>query len=174
MLSSEEIKNISFGKARFGGYKAKEVDDFLDDLQVSYDELLKENRNLTLTVQKLEKEIKKFHEEEASIKDVIVSLKGITEKSLADAGKKANEVISDAAKVSEKMIVAAKKEVAAQDEILTNLKKESSNLKQQLEDIYLKHMEIIRKIPSEKLENPLLKIAAGAGITNIADFKIRK
>ncbi len=150
MLSSEEIKNISFGRARFGGYKAKEVDEFLDDLQVSYDELLRKNRNLTLTVQKLEGEIKKFQSEESSIKDVIVSLKEITEKSLSDAGERAKQIISDASKTSEKMIINARKEVCNQNDILARLKNESIKLKKQLESIYQKHMEIIRDIPGKE------------------------
>ena len=81
MLSIEEIKNASFKKARFGGYKAQDVDSFLDDIQTSYEEMMRENRNLALTVQKLERELKKFRDEESSIKEVIVNLKSITEKS---------------------------------------------------------------------------------------------
>ena len=152
LLSIEEIKNASFKKARFGGYKAQDVDAFLDDIQTSYEEMMRENRNLALTVQKLERELKKFRDEESSIKEVIVNLKSITEKSICDAETRAKEVISDASKASEKMIIQAKKEVATEKEILSRLKKESGKLKADLEDIYKKNMEIIKKIPESETE----------------------
>ena len=36
-LTLEDIANISFPRANFGGYRAEDVDAFIDDVQVSYD-----------------------------------------------------------------------------------------------------------------------------------------
>ena len=40
-LTLEDIANISFPRANFGGYRAEDVDAFIDDVQVSYDNVLK-------------------------------------------------------------------------------------------------------------------------------------
>ena len=42
MLSLEDVRNVSFRKAKFGGYKPEDVDAFIDDLQISYEEILHE------------------------------------------------------------------------------------------------------------------------------------
>ena len=46
-LTLEDIANISFPRANFGGYRAEDVDAFIDDVQVSYDNVLKESAELS-------------------------------------------------------------------------------------------------------------------------------
>lgn len=152
MLTAEDIKNVSFRKSTFGGYKPEDVDAFIDKLQISYEESEREKKNLNLIIQKLEGEIRKFREEEKSIKEVISDLKGITERSITEAELKAKDMISDAAKTSEEMITDAKKEVAIQEEISRNLKKESDRLKKSLDDLYKQHLEIMRNISDISLD----------------------
>ena len=57
-LTLEDIANISFPRANFGGYRAEDVDAFIDDVQVSYDNVLKESaelkRKLAILAQKVE------------------------------------------------------------------------------------------------------------------------
>ena len=167
MFSIEDIKKVSFRRAGFGGYKPEDVDSFVDNIQISYEEMMREKQNLLLTIQKLETEIEKFRDEEKSIKEVILNLKNITEKSLSDAESKAKDVVSRASETSEKMIATAKKEVDVQKEISDKLKKESIKLRKHLEDIYLKHMEIIREISQDDFdeksvdESDILQVAAG-------------
>ncbi len=148
MLSLEDIKNISFRRAGFGGYKPEDVDDFIDKIQTSYEEIIRERQNLNLRIQKLEETVKKFHDEESSIRDVLLNLKGITEKSLSEAETKAKDIISQAEHTSEQMISTAKEKVSVQEEISRSLKQESSRLKARLEEIYKEHLEVIKKIPS--------------------------
>lgn len=147
MISCDEIKNISFRKSLFGGYKPQEVDAFLDDIQTSYEEILRENRNLSLNVQKLEKQLQKFYDEESSIKNVLLNLKKATDQALYDAGEKAKGLIAESMKKSDEMISKAKKEVLYHQSISDNLKKESERLKKSLENIYLQHLEIMKKFP---------------------------
>ena len=47
MLTIDEIKNISFRKATLnGGYRAEDVDSFIDEVIVSFEQLKKEKTNL--------------------------------------------------------------------------------------------------------------------------------
>lgn len=149
MLSIEDIKNVSFRRANFGGYKPQDVDAFIDDLQVSYEALVRDKKNLEATVAELNEKVAKFHEEDSSIKKIILRAQDITEKSLNQARVKTRELVERASEESEKMIAKAKKEVAFQSEISENLKKEAMHLKQKLEDIYKEHMVIIEKIPAK-------------------------
>lgn len=153
MLSHDEVKNISFRRATFGGYKPEDVDNFVDNIQISYEELLRERENLTKTVQKLENTLKKFYDEENSIRKVLLELKTVTEKSVNDAQIKASEIVSEANQTSEKIIKEAEQKVLIQKEISDSLKKESKRLKKCLEDLYLEHMEIVKKIPDVDFEN---------------------
>ena len=60
MLSLDEIKNISFRRANFGGYKPEDVDNFIDEVESSYSKLLSEKSKLLKQVEELKKEVNKF------------------------------------------------------------------------------------------------------------------
>ncbi len=153
MLSHDEVKNISFRRSVFGGYRPEDVDNFVDNIQISYEELLRERENLTKTVQKLENTVKKFYDEENSIRKVLLELKTVTEKSVNDAQIKASEIVSEANQTSEKIIKEAEQKVLVQKEISDSLKKESKRLKKCLEELYLEHMKIVKKIPDVEFES---------------------
>lgn len=146
MITIQDIKNVSFRKSTFGGYKPEDVDAFVDKILVSFEESEREKKNLNLLVHKLEGEIKKFREEEKSIKDIVSDLKSVIDKSISETELKAQNMISEAEETSKSMIESAKKEVSIQEEISRNLKKESDRLKESLDNVYKQHLEIMRNI----------------------------
>lgn len=149
MLSLDDVRNVSFRKAKFGGYKPEDVDAFIDDLQISYEEIVKEREEMTAQFKKMKSFFDRLQSEDVSIKDVILNAKNIAEKSLSDAECESKEIIAKAAKSSKKMIEDAKKEVSVQSEIAERIKAESSKMKEKLADIYKSHMELISSIPGE-------------------------
>lgn len=185
MLTVEDIKNVSFRRANFGGYKPEDVDAFIDDVQISFEKLINENDELRLTIKKLNERIDKFHEEDNSIKSIILSAQRVAEKSLDEAKAKTTDMINSAVEKSEKMIERAKKEVSAHTEITNKLKEASSKLRKQLEDVYKKHVELMKGIPEdvkicddvkEKIETSSEKVDAKTSDlqskVDIKDFKV--
>lgn len=146
MITIQDIKNTSFRKSVFGGYKPEDVDNFIDEVLTSYEEIEREKRNLNLVIQKLEKQVRDFHEEEKSMKEIVSDLKNVIDKSISETEIKAKGIIDDAVETSENIIESAKKEVAIQENISNNLKKESKRLKESLEEVYKKHLEIMSNI----------------------------
>lgn len=149
MLSLEDVKNVSFRKAKFGGYKPEDVDMFIDDLQISYEEILREREEMIEKIKKMKSLVDKFQAEDTSIKDVISSAQSIAEKSLSDAKWVSQDIIAKATESSKKMIEKAKKEVSVQSEIADRIKEASSKMKDKLAGIYKSHMELINSIPDE-------------------------
>ena len=148
MLSLEDVRNVSFRKAKFGGYKPEDVDAFIDDLQVSYEKLLHERSDMLSKIEKMRSFIGKCQSSDGAIKDVILNAQRVAEKSLADAEAETQNMIDEATKSSQKMIEDAKKEVATQNEIASRIKAESTRLKEKLAEIYDAHMKIINDIPA--------------------------
>ncbi len=149
MLTIDDIKNVGFRRAKFGGYKPEDVDAFIDDVQIAFEKMTHEIRQLNDTVRSLDSQVRKFKEEDQSIKSVISSAQKAAEKSLDDARVHTDSMISEAAKKSEDMINKAKKEVEINKEISDRLKSESAKLRQKLDDIYKRHLEIIDEIPAD-------------------------
>ena len=60
MLSIDDVKNVSFRRANFGGYRPEDVDAFVDDVELSYSELLAEKKRLLFEIDHLNKKIEKL------------------------------------------------------------------------------------------------------------------
>lgn len=138
LITVEELRNISFRRANFGGYKPEDVDTFIDDMLVSYEEIIEKNKKLKEKVEELQSRIEKFHEEDNSIRNIILNAQKIAENSLNEANTKTTEMVNK-----------AKEEVSAQFQISEKLKIECSKLKKHVEEVYRKHMELINSIPSD-------------------------
>ena len=46
MLKSEDIANVSFRRANLGGYRPDDVDAFIDQVQLTFDQMKKEREEL--------------------------------------------------------------------------------------------------------------------------------
>lgn len=149
MLSIDDVKQVSFRRANFGGYKPEDVDAFVDDVQDSYEKMLEENKNLRNEIENLRDKIDRIYAEEGAIRKVLLNAQNIAESSLNQAKEKTEEIIEKAVKKSNDLIDKAKEEVKIQNQISERLKAEAVSLKNKLKDIYKEHMEIIGKIPGD-------------------------
>ncbi|MDO4504431.1 MAG: DivIVA domain-containing protein [Clostridia bacterium] len=152
MITVEELKNISFRRANFGGYRPEDVDTFIDDMLISYDNVIEENKKLKEKVAELQSRIEKFHEEDNSIRSIILNAQKIAENSLDEAKIKTTEMINEAVEKSSDIVKKAKEEASSQFQISERLKAECSKLKKHVEEVYRKHMELINSIPSDAKE----------------------
>lgn len=110
MIQPIDIKTQSFKKGLFG-YKAADVDAFIDAVYKAYDELFRENKNLSDSLDKLntslqENRLKMFEMENELQKAENVSSYGDDEA----AKKKADEIIKNAEKAAAEIIAKAKAE----------------------------------------------------------------
>ena len=149
MLSIDDVKQVSFSRANFGGYKPEDVDAFVDDVQDSYEKMLEENKNLRNEIENLRDKIDRIYAEEGAIRKVLLNAQNIAESSLNQAKEKTEEIVEKAVKKSNDLIDKAKEEVKIQNQISERLKAEAVSLKNKLKDIYKEHMEIIGKIPGD-------------------------
>lgn len=149
LLTVDDIRNVSFRRANFGGYKPEDVDAFIDDVEDSYQKILDRNQNLCGEIENLKRKIEKLQGEDSTIKKLILNAKEIADGTLSKAKEKTAEMVFKASKESEKIMARAKKEVDFQKEIFNQLKIESANLRKKLDDVYKEHIKVIDSIPSE-------------------------
>lgn len=149
LLTVDDIRNVSFRRANFGGYKPEDVDAFIDDVEDSYQKILDRNQNLCGEIESLKRKIEKLQGEDSTIKKLILNAKEIADSTLSKAKEKTSEMVFKASKESEKIMARAKKEVDFQKEIFNQLKIESANLRKKLDDVYKEHIKAIDSIPSE-------------------------
>ncbi len=131
MLTVKEINEVSFGKAGFSGYKPEDVDNFIDMVAASFQELLAERdaavkqagelaalntelaarnsdaqRKLSVLAQKIET----YRTDEEGIKEAIISAQRMSKAMVKEAEEKAAGIVSDARAQAEAKLLEANEE----------------------------------------------------------------
>ena len=96
MFTPQQIEQISFGKATFGGYNMQDVDEFLEPLTEDYVTLYKENALLKSKMRVLVSKLEEYKNNEAAMKDAIVTAQKTCDKMVREAEAKCTQMLSDA------------------------------------------------------------------------------
>ena len=96
MFTPQQIEQISFGKATFGGYDMNDVDEFLEPLTEDYITLYKENALLKSKMRVLVGKLEEYRKNEASMKDAMVNAQKTCDKMVAEAEEKCAEMLAAA------------------------------------------------------------------------------
>ncbi len=96
MLTPQQIEQISFSRATFGGYDMSSVDEFLEPLTEDYITLYKENAILKSKMRVLVGKLEEYRKNEASMKDAIVNAQKTCDKMVKEAEEKCKQMLSDA------------------------------------------------------------------------------
>ena len=141
MLTPQQIQEISFEKAVFGGYDMSSVDDILEPLTEDYITLYKENSVLKSKMRILVEKLEEYRRQEASMQSAIIAAQKTCDQMVAEAEKRCAKMLRDAEETAsakttnldavigseEERLQAAKEATAA---FLNNMEK---RLKRQLE-----------------------------------------
>lgn len=96
MFTPQQIDQISFSKAAFGGYDMRSVDEFLEPLTEDYVTLYKENALLKSKMKVLVSKLEEYRKNEASMKDAIVNAQKTCDMMVKEAEAKCTQMLTDA------------------------------------------------------------------------------
>ena len=96
MFTPQQIDQISFGRATFGGYDMQQVDEFLEPLIEDYVTLYKENALLKSKMRVLVGKLEEYRKNEASMKDAVVNAQKTCDKMVAEAEAKCAKMLQGA------------------------------------------------------------------------------
>ena len=96
MFTPQQIEQISFEKATFGGYRMEAVDEFLEPLTEDYITLYKENALLKSKMKVLVGKLEEYRNNEASMKDAIVNAQKTCDMMVKEAEAKCTQMLNEA------------------------------------------------------------------------------
>ena len=96
MFTPQQIEQISFSRATFGGYDMQAVDEFLEPLTEDYITLYKENALLKSKMKVLVGKLEEYRNNEASMKDAIVNAQKTCDMMVKEAEAKCAQMLNDA------------------------------------------------------------------------------
>lgn len=166
MLSLNDIINVSFRKSGFSGYRAEDVDAFIDQVRESFDELQKKGieKDEQLEHQKEEAKqadeklkilagkIEEYRAQEDEIKNALISAQKLGDASVREARHKSEIILKDANLKAEHIVSGANDKIKEQKEEMNRLKREVSDFRSKLLSAYKEHLTLIDALPSERPE----------------------
>ena len=96
MFIPQQIEQISFSRATFGGYDMQAVDEFLEPLTDDYITLYKENALLKSKMKVLVGKLEEYRNNEASMKDAILNAQMTCDKMVKEAEAKCTQMLHEA------------------------------------------------------------------------------
>ena len=96
MFTPQQIDQISFGRATFGGYDMQQVDDFLEPLTQDYVTLYKENALLKSKMRVLVGKLEEYRKNEASMKEAVAAAQQKCDQMVLEAQQKCEKMLSEA------------------------------------------------------------------------------
>lgn len=115
MLTPDQIKSKEFHTTGKSSYKAEEVDEFLNEIHASYDQMFRENANIIKKMSILANKVEEYKKDEDSLRQALLSAqkladrivseaKETSEKQLSEASQQAEDMLSDASQKAEKIL----------------------------------------------------------------------
>lgn len=149
MLTVNDIKDAKFRKTNIGGYKAEDVDNFLDEVQDSYEKLQKENLNLMQKIKILADRVSQYRKDEDSVKDALVNAQKLANSEISKAKEEAQAIIEKSKTEAEFILENANSEIKNQKETLINLKKAVRDFRSNILSLYKEHLKLVNSFNAE-------------------------
>ena len=116
MFTPQQIEQISFSRATFGGYDMQAVDEFLEPLTEDYITLYKENALLKSKMRVLVSKLEEYRSNEESMKDAIVNAQKTCDQMVKDAEEKCKQMLTEANDIAVENAKNADALIAAENE----------------------------------------------------------
>ncbi|NMA87249.1 MAG: DivIVA domain-containing protein [Tissierellia bacterium] len=110
MITPLDIQNKQFKKS-FRGYKASEVDYFLDEIVEDYERLYKENIELKDKILMLSEQISHYKGLEETLKDTLIVAQNTADEVVQTARQKSENIVSDGEIMAKELIIDANNKV---------------------------------------------------------------
>ncbi|MBQ1663601.1 MAG: DivIVA domain-containing protein [Clostridia bacterium] len=139
MLTPKDLRNHEFQMSGRNGYLAADVDEYMDEVYSSYDQMFRENAEIVRKLQVLADRLAKYKDDEENIRNALVEAQRMKNSIIVEAQQKAQGQLSE----TEEKIRAARESVDAQSgEILDKARVEADEI---LKDARAEAAEIIER-----------------------------
>lgn len=160
MFTPQDIEQISFSRATFGGYDIQSVDEFLEPLTEDYITLYKENALLKSKMKTLVTKLEEYRENEASMKDAIVNAQKTCDMMVREAEAKCTQMLTEANAAAMENAKNADALVAAENARIEEAKRAASIRIDEIKDQIRSCLQALDRIKEANKPSPVFQSTA--------------
>ena len=167
MFTPQQIDQISFGRATFGGYDMQQVDEFLEPLTEDYVTLYKENALLKSKMRVLVGKLEEYRKNEAAMKDAVVNAQRTCDKMVREAEAKCASMLNNARATASANAVNTDALVAAENARVEEARKTAAAKINELQDQLRSCIQALDRIKENNA--PAAPVASAVENTDVAN-----
>lgn len=146
MLTVQEIQDITFEKAVFGGYDMKTVDTFIEQVAQDYTSMQKENAALKSKMKVLVDKIEEYRSVEDGMRRALVSAQNIAQETIDKAKAESEQMLQEAKAEADCKISEYEAQIQSEAEKLELAKKSTLEFISQIAAFYDDQMKKLTKL----------------------------
>ena len=145
MITPLDIENKKFSKRALNGYSTEEVDDFLDELTVDYEKLYKEASDSKQTIEKLNADLEKYKQMEATLQNTLLMAQSTAEDVKNVAKQQADIIINEAQSAAKEELLKLDSDIKLKEKALEDLQKQIDIYKAKMESLLISQLELLKE-----------------------------
>lgn len=149
MLTIDEIREISFSRAGKNGYNAAEVDEFIDEVTVTVEQLIADKNDCVRKMDILAGKIEQYRADEETVRNALLTSQKLSDATMKEAQNKAEYMIRAAEKKSRNILTEAEMATEREKDKFEALHAETAKLRSDIIALYKKHLALVEELPTE-------------------------
>ena len=150
MLTIDEIREISFRRAGKNGYNAADVDEFIDDVTATVEQLIAEKNDCVRKMDILANKIEQYREDEETVRNALLTSQKLSDTTIKEAQSKAEYIIKSAEKKSRSILTEAEMATEREKDKFEALHADTAKLRSEIIALYKKHLALVEEFPKEE------------------------
>lgn len=150
MMTLDEIRNVEFSRGR--GYRAEDVDDFIDECVDTVEHLVQENVAVNQKMKTLADKLAEYRNDEDSIRSALLSAQRTGDTIVREAEAKAKAMLESAEQEANAARAQLLADIEKEKGELARVKREVGEFKEKLLGLYKEHLSLIKVLPEETTE----------------------
>jgi cell division initiation protein len=150
MLTIDEIREISFRRAGKNGYNAADVDEFIDDVTATVEQLMAEKNDCLRKMEVLAGKIEQYREDEETVRNALITSQKLNDATLKEAQNKADYIIRSAEKKRRTILTEAEMATEREKDKFEAVHAEVAALRREILELYKKHIALVQELPTDE------------------------
>ena len=146
MVNPDDILNRKFEKHR-GGYRPEEVDAYIAEVASVISRMKRDDAEQKRRYDALSSKVAQYESERSAVSDALLNAQKLADNILRDARTKAEIIEKDARGHADSLIGEIRGEITGEQMKLVGMKKEVSDFRSRMMEMYRAHLELINDMP---------------------------
>lgn len=148
MLTIDEIKEISFRRAGKNGYNAADVDEFIDEVTATVEQLIAEKNDSFRKMDILANKVDQYRKDEETLRNAVYTAEKLKEDKIKEAESKAEYIIKTAEQKRRTILTEAEMATEREKDKFEALQADTAKLREAILALYAEHTAIVQKLPT--------------------------